>query len=144
MSDMSKPFSLRMDEDTHERLLTRARKLELSASQLANRYVREGLRMDEYPEISFVGTPDGRRAVLASRPRIQVIDLVATWQGQQQDIAATARYFEIPESDVRGALRYYAAYKTELDEAIRKHREAQSNFEQVLARRAARARRATA
>jgi len=144
MTDMTRPFSLRMDDDTHERLLARAKKLELSASQLANRYVREGLRMDEYPEISFVSTPEGRRAVLASRPRIQVIDLVATWQGQRQDIAATARYFEIPESDVRGALRYYAAYTNELDEAIRKHREAQTNFEQVLARRTARARRATA
>jgi len=141
---MTRPFSLRMENDTHERLRARAQKLELSASQLANRYVREGLTMDEFPEISFVSTPEGRRAVLASRPRIQVIDLVATWQGERQDIESTAKYFEVPETDVRGALRYYAAYKNELDEAIRKHREAQANFEQVLARRSARARRATA
>ena len=141
---MTTPFSLRMDEDTREQLLARAEKLDISASQLTNRYVKEGLRMDEHPGITFVSTPLGRRAVLASRPRIQVLDLIGTWQDQRQDVPETARYFNVTEDDVRAAVRYYASFKDELDGAIRQHREAQANFEQVLARRRTRARRATA
>ena len=97
--------------------------------------------MDEHPGIIFVSTPLGRRAVLASRPRIQVLDLIVTWQDQRQDVAETARY---SEDGVRAAVRYYASFKDELDGAIRQYREAQVNFEQVLARRRKRARRATA
>jgi len=141
---MSRPFSVRMDEETHKQLLARAEASDITASQLVNRYVKEGLRMDEHPGISFVTTSNGRRAVLASRPRIQVIDLIATWHGERQDVSGTARYFDVPEDDVKAALRYYSAFKTELDEAIRQHRAAQVNFEQVLARRRTRARRATA
>jgi uncharacterized protein (DUF433 family) len=133
-----------MDEDTHEQLLARAKVADLTASQLVNRYVKEGLRMDEHPGIGFVNTSNGRRAVLAARPRIQVIDLIATWLGQRQDTAETARYFELSEDDIKAAVRYYAAFKSELDEVIRQHRDAQANFEQVLARRRTRARRATA
>jgi len=135
---------VRMDEETHEQLLARAKAADLTASQLVNRYVREGLRMDEHAGISFVNTSNGRRAVLASRPRIQVIDLIATWQGQRQDVSETARYFDVSDDDVKAAVRYYAAFKTELDETIRQHRAAQANFEQILARRRTRARRASA
>jgi len=144
LSDVTTPFSLRMDDDTRKQLLARAEKLDLSASQLANRYVKEGLRMDEHSGIMFASTPLGRRAVLASRPRIQVLDLIGTWLDERQDVAETARYFDVSEDDVRAAVRYYASFKDELDGAIRQHREAQANFEQVLARRNKRARRATA
>ena len=133
-----------MDNETREQLLGHAETLDISASQLANRYVKEGLRMDEHPGIIFVSTPLGRRAVLASKRRIQILDLVVTWQDQRRDVAETARYFDVSEDDVRAAVRYYASLKDELDEAIRQHREAQANFEHVLARRNKRARRATA
>ena len=99
--------------------------------------------MEEHPGIIFVGTPAGGRAVLASRPRIQVLDLIVTWQDEGQDVAETARYFDIAEGDVRAALRYYASFKDELDGAIRQHREAQANIGQVLARRNKPAHRAT-
>src|SRR5262245_12244546 len=56
---MSKPFSLRMDDGTHEHLLARTERTGASASQLVNRYVKEGLRMDEYPGVGFVTAPDG-------------------------------------------------------------------------------------
>ena len=97
--------------------------------------------MDEHPGVKFVTTPEGRRAVLASRPRLQVIDLVATWQAQRQDVAETARYFDVSEDEVQAAVRYYAAYRAEVDGEIKRHRDAQANYEQVLAQRRARARR---
>ena len=142
---MSKPFSLRMDDGTHEHLLARAERTGASASQLVNRYVKEGLRMDEYPGVGFVTAPDGERIpVLAGRPRLKLIDVLGTWRAEGQDAAATARYFGITEDDVQAVLRYYAAYRDELDAAIRAHLVAQNNFERVIRQRNARAARRAA
>ena len=109
-----------------------------------NRYVKEGLRMDEHPAIAYISTPQGRRAVLAARPRLQVIDIVGTWKGERQDIGATAKYFGISDDDVRAVIQYYVAYKDELDEEIRRHLDAQQNYKRVLQQREAHARRRVA
>jgi uncharacterized protein (DUF433 family) len=132
---MTTPFSLRMDERTREDLVEHAERSDVSPSRLVNRYVKEGLRMDKHPAIAFKTTPHGRRAVLFSRPGLQVIDIVGTWRGEKQDIAATARYFRISEDDVHAALRYYAEYKTEIDEDLKDHLDAQDNYKRVLRRR---------
>lgn len=134
-----------MDDDTHEHLLARSERTSVSASRLVNRYVKEGLRMDEHPAIGFVTAPNGERvAVLASRPRLKVIDIIGTWRGERQSEAATAHYFDISADDVRAVLRYYAGYRDELDKAIREHVAAQDNFERVLQQRNAQARRRVA
>lgn len=141
---MSVPFSLRMDNDTREQLIIHAARADVSPSRLVNRYVKEGLQMDEHPAIGFVSTPQGRRAVLAGRPRLKVIDIIGTWRGERQDVAATAHYFDLTEDDVRAVIGYYAAYKDELDEEIRRHLEAQGNYKRVLEQREAKARRRVA
>ena len=133
-----------MDEGTHAQLEARAESVEASASQLVNRYVKEGLRMDDHPAIKFVTTSEGRRAVLASRPRLSVVNLLGTWQAERQNVRETARYFEISEDDVRAAIRYYSAFRNELDEEIRQHLAAQRNFKRALEHRDARARRRVA
>jgi uncharacterized protein (DUF433 family) len=138
---MTTPFSLRMEDDTREELVGQAERSDISPSKLVNRYVKEGLRMDKHPAIAFKATPQGRRAVLASRPGLQVIDIIGTWQGERQDVAATARYFHIGEDDVRAVVRYYADYKDELGEEIKRHLEAQENYKRVLEQREARIRR---
>lgn len=144
MSYMTSPFSLRMDDDTREELVKHAERSELSPSRLVNRYVKEGLRMDKHPVIIFKTTPHGRRAVVASRPGLQVIDIIGTWQGERQDVAATARYFHISEDDVRAVLGYYADYKKEIDQDLKDHLEAQENYKRVLEQREARTRRRAA
>ena len=141
---MTTPFSLRMDDDTREDLVKHAERFELSPSKLVNRYVREGLRMDKHPVIAFKTTPHGRRAVVASRPGLQVVDIIGTWQGERQDVAATARYFHMSEDDVRAVLGYYADYKKEIDQDLKDHLEAQENYKRVLEQREARTRRRTA
>jgi uncharacterized protein (DUF433 family) len=142
---MSKPFSLRMDDDTHGHLLARADRTSASASQLVNRYVKEGLRMDEHPGVGFVTAPDGERIpVLAGRPRLKLVDVIGTWRAERQDVAATARYFDIAEDNVQAVLRYYAAYRDDLDAAIRAHLAAQDNFERVIRQRNDRAARRAA
>ncbi len=144
MSYVTAPFSLRMDEATHRALLAHAERADVSPSKLVNRYVKEGLRMDEHPAIAFISTPQGRRAVLAARPRLQIIDVIGTWKGERQDIGATAKYFGISEEDVRAVVQYYVAYKDELDDEIRRHLDAQQNYKRVLQQRQAQARRRVA
>jgi len=133
-----------MDEDTHRALLAHAERADVSPSKLVNRYVKEGLRMDEHPAIAYISTPQGRRAVLAARPRLQVIDIVGTWKGERQDIGATAKYFGISDDDVRAVIQYYVAHKDELDEEIRRHLDAQQNYKRVLQQPEAHARRRVA
>jgi hypothetical protein len=141
---MTTPFSLRMDDVTREELVEHAERSEVSPSKLVNRYVKEGLRMDKHPAIAFKTTSQGRRAVLASRPGLQVIDVIGTWRGERQDVAATARYFRIHEADIESVLRYYADYKDEIDEELKAHLDAQENYKRVLEQREARARRRVA
>lgn len=101
--------------------------------------------MDKHPAVIFKTTPLGRRAVvLASHPGLQVIDVVGTWQAERQNVAATARYLDISEDDVRAVLRYYADYKDEVDRDLQEHLEAQENYKRVLDQREAHARRRVA
>lgn len=99
---------------------------------------------DEHPAVAVKMTSRGMRAVLASRPRLQVIDVIGTWRAELQDVAATARYFRISEDDVRAILRYYADHKDEVDQDLESHLDAQQNYKLVLEQREARARRRAA
>ena len=141
---MTTPFSLRMDDATREELLEQAERSDVSSSKLANRYVKEGLRMDKHPMIAFKTTPNGRRAVLASRPGLQVIDIIGTWRGERQDVAATAQYFQSSEDEMQAVLHYYADHKDEIDQDLKAHLEAQENYKHVLEQRETRTRRRVA
>jgi uncharacterized protein (DUF433 family) len=142
---MTRPFSVRMDDRTHDELLAHAKRAEASPSRLVNRYVKEGLRMDAHPAITFRTTSLGRRAtVLAARPGLQVIDVIGTWREEGQDIAATARYLDISQDEVRAVLRYYADYKDEVDRDLKEHLDAQENYKRVLEKRQVQARRRAA
>lgn len=87
---------------------------------------------DKHPAVAIKTTSQGRRVALATRPGLQVIDVIGTWRGERQDIAATARYFGISEDDVRAVLRYYADNKDEVDADLKTHLEAQQNHNREL------------
>src|SRR5205085_10293362 len=61
MRYMSQPLSLRLPDATLDRLGARARSRSVAPRTLAQRYVEEGLRIDEHPLIRFVDGPAGRR-----------------------------------------------------------------------------------
>lgn len=50
---VSQPLSVRLSDATLTRLGARARRAHLPPRTLAQRYVEEGLRMDEHPLIRF-------------------------------------------------------------------------------------------
>jgi hypothetical protein len=56
--------SFRFSGETLRRLDERAHEIRETRTALAERYVEEGLRMDEHPGIGFADGPAGRRAIL--------------------------------------------------------------------------------
>ena len=110
-------MSLRLSEATIERLGQRAKRAHMPTRTLAQRYVEEGLRMDEHPLVRFVDGPAGRRARLAGTGK-DVWEVVATIRDSDNDLAATAEYLRTTLGVVQAAVTYYGAYRDEIDELI--------------------------
>lgn len=125
--------SFRFSEATLTRLEVRAHEVRETRTGLAERYVEEGLRMDEHPGIGFVDGPAGRRAVVLGTG-LDVWEVVATLQGARGSVDAVARYLEQPTAAVRAAVRYYAAFKQEIDAELAR-RAAIAEREEAIARR---------
>jgi hypothetical protein len=117
MRYMPQPMSLRLAEATIERLGQRAKRAQMPTRTLAQRYVEEGLRMDEHPLVRFVDGPAGRRARLAGTGK-DVWEVIATVRDNGNDLAATTEYLAIPLGLVQAAVIYYGAYRDEIDELI--------------------------
>jgi hypothetical protein len=114
---MSHPVSVRLSDATIQRLGARARRAHLPPRTLAQRYVEEGLRMDEHPLVRFAEGPAGRRARLLGTGK-DVWEVVATVRDNDGDLGEAARYLEMPLGLVQAAVAYYGAYPDEIDQWI--------------------------
>jgi hypothetical protein len=116
----TQPFSARWDTDLLDRLKQRSEFTGANKSRLAERYVDEGMRMDEHPGIVFRSGPPGRRAALAAGP--DVWELMATLKNGEtrgeEAVSATAELLDLTDSQVRTAVRYYSAFTDEIDRRI--------------------------
>src|SRR5260370_11736859 len=95
MRYMSHPLSVRLSEATIQRLGARAQRVHLPPRTLAQRYVEEGLRMDEHPLVRFADGPAGRRARLLGT-RKDVWEGIAVVRDPGGDAAESASYPESP------------------------------------------------
>lgn len=130
------PLSIRLPERTVGRLADRADRSSMAPRTLAQRYVEEGLRMDEHPLVRFADGPSGRRARLIGGP--DVWEAVAVAQDNDGDLEETAVYLEMPLGLLQAAAAYYGAYPQEIDERIeRNRRETQEAHAAFLAARKA-------
>ena len=113
-------FSARLDGDVVERLEQRRARSGLNKSRLAERYIDEGMRMDDHPGIVFRDGPAGRRAGLAAGPDVwEVISAVrATGLDGSDAITATVEWSGLTARQVRDALSYYREYPQEIDDRI--------------------------
>ena len=114
---MSSPLSLRLSDATIARLGKHAQRSHIAPRTLAQRYVEEGLRMDEHPLVRFADGPAGRRARLAGTGK-DVWEVIATVRDNDGDAAEAARYLEMPLGLVQAAVTYYGAYRDEIDQWI--------------------------
>lgn len=110
-------LSFRLPEPTLERLEARAHQIRETRTGLAERYLEEGLRMDEHPGIGFADGPTGRRAIVVGTG-LDVWEVVDSVKQSRGSVAAAARYLERPAAQVRAAVRYYAAFPEEVDEML--------------------------
>ena len=113
------PISIRLPEQTVGRLADRAGRSNMPSRTLAQRYIEEGLRMDEHPLIRFADGPSGRRARLVGGP--DVWEVIAVARDNGGDLAETASYLELSLGLVQAAASYYAAYPQEIDERIERN-----------------------
>jgi len=127
---MLQPISLRLRAETIERLGVRARRVHLPPRTLAQRYVEEGLRMDEHPLVRFADGPAGRRARLLGAGG-DVWEVIATVRDNEGNVADAADYLETSPGLVQAAVTYYGAYPEEIDEWI------ETNEQEAAAARAA-------
>lgn len=114
------PLSIRLPEQTIGRLADRANRSSMAPRTLAQRYVEEGLRMDDHPLVRYADGPAGRRARLIGGP--DVWEIVAVAQDNDGDLRETAAYLELPLGLVQAAAAYYGAYPQEIDERIERNR----------------------
>jgi uncharacterized protein (DUF433 family) len=114
MRYMASPLSLRLSDAAVERLGERARRAGTRPRTLAQRYVEEGLRMDEHPLVRFVDGPAGRRARLVGTGK-DVWEVVAVVRENDGDVRAASDYLELPLGLAQAAVTYYGAYADEVD-----------------------------
>lgn len=107
-------FSVRVSTGTFEELERRAHERGVARNALTERYIAEGVKMDEHPGIGFREGALGRRAVLAGT-RLDVWQVVETVRNSGNDITAAADYLGLPVTRVEAAVGYYAAYREEVD-----------------------------
>ena len=114
-----------MDERTLTRLDAGARQRGEPKARTAERLIDEGLRMEDHPGIVFRDGPAGRRAALPVGPDVwQIIELLEDIEETGEEaIAAAAKWVNLPEGQIRNAVRYYTEYREEIDERIRRNRE---------------------
>lgn len=118
-------FAARIRRPVLDRLRGRARLASLSQGRLAERYIDEGMRMDDHPGIVFRDGPMGRRAGLAAGPDVWEIVSAAKesrWQGQEV-IERLSELVDLTEGQIRAALRYYGEFPDEVEELIERNRE---------------------
>lgn len=135
MWDMARQhFSVRLSAEDRARLAERSRDTRISESELARRYVSEGLRHDLHPAITSRPGRVGGRPALATRPRLEVAVVVETWQQNDRDQDDTAKYHGISIPEVQSALAYYADFREEIDAIIEQKRKIAERYERVFAR----------
>lgn len=118
----SRHLSLRIESETFEQLEAESRRSGQSRSELAKTLLREGLRAAAHPGIVFRPGPAGRRAGLIAGPDVwevvRVFNEIDT--SGEEALVRTATVLDLGAEQVRTALRYYAEYRSEIDEWIQR------------------------
>lgn len=112
-----------------DRLRDRARLTGQRRTTLAERYLEEGVLMDEHPGIHFVDGPMGRRpAVIGTGLDVwEIIEVLGDNEGSAESAAA---YLEIDPRLVQVALAYYGDNREDVDSWIARVHEINQREEQ--------------
>ncbi len=114
-------FSVRVATRTFEALERRAHERGVARNALTERYIAEGVKMDEHPEIAFREGTLGRRAILAGT-RLDVWQVIETVRNSDNSMQEAAGYLGLPYARVQAAVDYYAVHRDEIDEVAERER----------------------
>jgi len=117
-STKKQQLAVRIRTSVLDHLRRRVRETGVSQTDLAERYLEEGLRADEHPLVVFRDGPMGRRPGLTGS-RLDVWQVVDTVK-QNGSVEEAADYLQLPVEKVQAAMRYYAAYTAEVDDWARR------------------------
>jgi uncharacterized protein (DUF433 family) len=133
-AEAKKQFNARFSPRTLAHLRSRSTHANVPAGVLAERYVQEGLRMDEHPLIYFRDGAAGRRPALMGT-RLDVWQVIETVRQNDNSPQEAADYLRLPVSHVEACVAYYVAYQDEVDEWAAREREAADEAEHSWRRR---------
>ena len=131
----TRSFSARFSTELIEELEAQSSRRGESKARLAERLIQEGLRMDEFPGVTFRSGPAGRRPGLAGGPDVWEIvrDLKrAAAAGAGNPIEIVADGSGLDPSAIELAANYYAAYPDDIDERMRMEEEATERLRRAL------------
>lgn len=113
---MSQVVSIRLPDETANRLKVSARRSGRTVNETASRSIEESLRQEEFADIEFRSFNGERLACLKGALPIWQIIMVARDYGMEAE--KTAAHFRFPLHRVKSAFYYYEAYPQEIDQAI--------------------------
>lgn len=108
---------MRPQIETLKRLRRRARLLGEARTTLAERYLAEGLLMDEVPGVHFLDGAMGRRPALMGSG-LDVWEVVKVVKDNGGSAAEAAAYLEVEPRLIETALSYYGSNREEIDDWI--------------------------
>jgi hypothetical protein len=115
---MAHPTSLRLAADLKRRLDEAAADLRETPSALAVRLIDEGLRMAAHPGIAFHDSlAHGRVAAVVGGPDVaEVVDVLTGLEATgEARLLEAAEWLGLHPTQVRAAIRYYAAFADDID-----------------------------
>ena len=113
---MSQVVSLRLADETADRLKSSARRSGRSLNEAANRSIEEWLRQEEFSGIEFRSFHGERHACI--KGALPVWQLIMVAKDYQMNIEKIAGHFEWSIHRVKVGLHYYEVYPEEIDLAI--------------------------
>jgi hypothetical protein len=116
---MSQLISARLPDNTAERMRQYARRKQRSVNEVVATAVEEWLRQNEFAQVEFRDTPNGRIAYMKGS-RLSVARVIQIARGQDNDIDHILAYFGQHRSRdwVQAAFNYYAAFPEEINQQI--------------------------
>lgn len=135
---MVAPTNVRFPAPLDEGLSEYARLTGARKSTVVVTAVREWLRMQSHPRVTFVTVEGERHAALLAGP--QVWTVAESWlqhDAGARSPAVIADAVGLEEADVEAALAYWAEYRDEIDGILARHHEAQDRALEMWEKRRA-------
>jgi hypothetical protein len=136
---MATSTSFRLSETTKARLNSHAAREGVSATELLDQLITEGIDQADYPGVIFRGPAHDRRAALAVGPDVwEIVSRLQDLDGaEEQRIGVLAAESDLHPRLLRVALDYAAAHVTEIRARIERNRAAIVRSQEMSRQRAA-------